>query len=157
MCLIIDANFAHKFGNPSDEDVAPIVRWLKKPRSRANIVIGGKLRRELARSGQGFRDFVEELIQAGRFLDKDDGAVEAETEAVVKELDALNWEDADDPHIIALARVSGSRLLASHDSRSGLHAMFKDRRLLDPPGKVYQKPSHKKLLVAAPKCKACQD
>ena len=42
---------------------------------------------------------------------------------------------SNDQHVIALAIVSGARLLYSNDRR--LQRDFKDRRLIDPPGKVY--------------------
>jgi hypothetical protein len=155
MCLIIDANVAHKFDDPPHEDVKPVVHWLlgKHKKKLPRAVIGGKLRAELQQAGEAIRRFLRILGQAGRLLDIADRRVDAEQEEVENSLNRENVQHADDPHVLALARVSGSRLLASEDSRSGLHALFKDRRFLKPPGKVYQNASHEHLLRAAPDCK----
>jgi hypothetical protein len=155
MCIIVDANVAHKFSNPPHRDVRPVVSWLrnKKPRQRLpRLVVGGKLREELHRAGEVIRKFLLELRRAGRLYDIADDEVNEETQTVVRLLKKLQ-EKSDDPHVLALARVSGSRLLASDDSRSGLHALFKDKRLLDPPGQVYRKAKHQHLLREAPDCK----
>ena len=61
-------------------------------------------------------------------IEKDDGEVNEEEEKVAREFAEAGLENADDPHIIALARLSGARLLISKDRKSGLHAIFKDRR-----------------------------
>jgi hypothetical protein len=156
MCIIIDANVAHKFTEPPHADFAPVVSWLlssKKKQRLPRLAIGGKLRKELRQAGKAIRGFLLSLNRAGRLYDVDDDRVDAETRAVVELLEEAEIAKADDPHILALARVSGSRLLASEDSRSGLHALFKDRRFLKPPGKVYQNASHERLLRKAPECK----
>jgi hypothetical protein len=155
LCIIIDANVAHMFGTPPHPDMAPIVRWLTQPRTKEHAVTGGELRRELDRV-EAIRRFFRKLKEAGRLIYKKDELVDEETEKVRQEFEKLNMQHADDPHVIALARMSGSRLLASHDKSSGLHAIFKDRRFLDPPGKIYQNRKHMKLLRKAPKCKTCQ-
>jgi hypothetical protein len=154
MCLIIDTNIAHKFEEPH-QDVQPIVRWLlgKHKKKPPRAVIGRQLREELNNAGEGIRRFLQTLGRAGRLLDIDNDVVTAEQTEVEALLERNNIRGADDPHVLALARVSGSRLLASQDSRSGLHALFKDRRFLQPPGKVYQNASHERLLHAAPACK----
>jgi hypothetical protein len=52
---------------------------------------------------------------------------------------------SDDPHIIALAKVSGARLLCSKDQN--LHTDFGNRVFIDKPrGNIYQNQSHAKLL-----------
>lgn len=53
---------------------------------------------------------------------------------------------SDDPHILALALVSGVRLLCSRDT--ALHADFKNPRILRPAGSVYQNRRHRHLLRA---------
>ena len=158
MCLIIDANMAHKFGDPPHEDVQPVVTWLfpkrkQRRKKRPRVVVGGKLRWELERAGTAIADFLATLDQAGQLLRIADTPVIAEEAEVNKLLEQENIPGANDPHVLALARVSGSRLLASADKRSRLQALFKDRRFLDPPGKVYQRASHQHLLRAAPDCK----
>jgi hypothetical protein len=155
MCLIIDANMAHKFGEPPHDDVKPVVVWLlgKHKKRLPRAVIGGKLRRELERTGQAILRFLRTLRQAGRLLDIEDRQVDNEQQEVESLLEECEIEGVDDQHVLALARVSGSRLLASGDASTKLHALFKDRRFLNPPGKVYQKAAHEPLLRKAPDCK----
>ncbi|MCI0459092.1 MAG: type II toxin-antitoxin system VapC family toxin [Gemmataceae bacterium] len=152
MCIIIDANVAHKFGQPPHDDVIPVVSWLLNRKHRNQAVIGGRLRKELRDAGQTIQRFLIRLARAGRLVDVPDEEVNAEEEVVRKLFEEEGIEGADDPHILALARVSGARLLISHDKSSRLHELFKDNRFVKG-GKIYQKPSHKGLLWRAPKCK----
>lgn len=153
MCIILDANVAHKFTTPAHQDVEPIVKWLSNRKHLNRAALGGKLRRELQNAGEPIRRFLRKLKQDGRLHEVLDAKVDAGEVQVSKWLAENGFTDADDPHIIALARVSGSRLLVSADASSGLHELFKDRRLLDPPGKIYQTPNHRPLLWRAPRCK----
>ena len=62
----------------------------------------------------------------------DEGELEVRTERVVDR----GGYTSDDPHLLALAQVSGARLLYSNDS--DLQDDFKNRRLIDNPrGRVY--------------------
>lgn len=55
---------------------------------------------------------------------------------------------SDDPHIVALARVSGARVLCSNDD--ALCADFKNPRLLAKPrGKIYRYAEHSRLIKTA--------
>jgi hypothetical protein len=117
------------------------------------VVIGGRLRVELVNAGDSIRRFLARLKQAGRLLEKSDEEVNKEEVVVQKLFDEHGKAKADDPHVIALARISGSRLLASDDRRSGLHGIFKDRIFVDPPGRIYTTSDHAPLLRKAPKCK----
>jgi hypothetical protein len=51
---------------------------------------------------------------------------------------------SNDVHILALARVSGARVLFLRDNN--LHSDFKNTKILRPKGKIYQGQRHKKLL-----------
>ena len=71
---------------------------------------------------------------------------------------------SDDPHIIALAQVSGARLLYSNDK--SLQQDFKNKDLINNPrGKVYItnecrgnfSSGHKKLLVRRDLCQSISD
>ena len=82
------------------------------------------------------------LVPASRF---------AQDEAELKASGELR---SDDPHVLALARQSGARLLYTGDSK--LIADFTDRRIIqEPRGKVYSGAANAKLLTnrvcAAPK------
>ncbi len=144
MCAIVDANVAHEvFGPKRSPAGEKFYDWIKKP--GGGLVVGGKLLAELKKSSH-FRRLASELEKAGlmRTVNKE------KVDAKEKEIEAQC--DSNDPHIIALAQVSGARLLYSCDK--DLHEDFKKKDLIDqPPGKVYSTsqskdftPAHKKLL-----------
>ena len=128
MCAILDANVAHEvFSRNQTEAGRAFFRWLnERPR---RLAVGGKLRRELARNGTAERWLVEG-IRAGRVRNARDDDVNR----LADELEGSCRSD--DPHVIALARVSGARLLYSNDQ--ALHQDFGDKDLLNRPrGKVF--------------------
>ncbi|MBI3824329.1 MAG: hypothetical protein HY289_16815 [Planctomycetes bacterium] len=157
MCLIIDTCVAHRFAGPPylDGDVKPIVAWLlpKKRMSHRHVAIGGKLRSELMLAGENFRRFLEALRQRGGVLDFSDDDVNQESTKVERLFAEHDITGADDPHVIALARVSGSRLLYTEDNKTKLVDLFRDRRFLHPPGRVYKSKLNKSLLRNPKKCK----
>jgi len=128
MCAILDANVAHEvFTTPQTEAGREFLRWLTRRQGR--LVVGGKLRRELARHRAAER-WIVEGIRAGRVR----AARNDDVDKLAKEL--AGSCRSDDPHIIALARISGARLLYSNDR--ALHQDFGDRDLLKHPrGKVF--------------------
>jgi len=140
MCLIIDANVAPAVfgGNSNSSDFRPIIDWLTSPRRNGKLVVGGKLKDELFRIENAHR-FIIRLLQAGRARDITEN-VDEETEKV-RNMPELK---SDDPHIIALAKVSGARILCSNDK--DLREDFRNRRILNPPGHIYQNAKHKPLL-----------
>lgn len=139
MSLIIDANCAGDAlsGRPS-ADFVPIVDALLK--GVAKLVVGGKLKQEYQRHGPTWR-YLRILDQAGRARFVDDSAVDAEEERLVGAFQLRS----DDPHVLALARVSGARLLCSRDQN--LHADFDNPEIIsDPRGYIYQAAAHRKLI-----------
>ena len=143
MCIIVDANKLGEFlAEPAHEDAEPIRRWLHRPRGAGALVystegkfaseLGNEARRKLAdylRAGRA------RLVPASRF---------AEDEA---RLNASGMLRSDDPHVLALARASGARLLYTGDQ--DLIADFKDRRLIGTPrGRIYSGSANANLLTA---------
>ena len=131
MCAIVDANAAHEvFGTNRPMAGRGFFDWLNTGGGR--LVVGGKLREELRRSSGGFRTWAQQAVLAARLRIKEDTEVNARTE----ELGSDASLRSDDPHVIALAQVSGARLLYSNDG--DLQVDFKNRDLIDEPrGKVY--------------------
>ena len=152
MCIIVDTNVAHKFTQPPDEAVKPVIDWLLSKKQSNQLAVGGRLRKELFRSGEPFRRLYLQLDRVGRIANVSDELVNADEKEVAALLESLGLV-ADDEHVLALARVCGSRLLASEDSSSGLHAHFKDKRIVNPPGSIYQNATHRHLLKKCPPCK----
>ncbi len=155
MCLIIDACVANRFTELPHENAEPIVKWALsvKPSANRHIVYGGKLKRELLRAGEGIRRFLRNVEQSGRLIEVSEALLNPE-QIIVEELyDRHEIDGADDPHILALARISGSRLLFTEDNRSKLIDLFRDKRFVDPPGKVYKSKANADLLKNPRKCK----
>lgn len=139
MCLIIDTNVLHKVFPSADADHQPIRRALAK--RKATLVYGGELRREYLRSGK-FTASLRRLDQSGAAKIFPDNEIDAKTQAI----EQTGGYQSDDPHILALAIVTGARLLCSDDE--ALSADFKDKRLIDGPrGSVYRQARHVHLIL----------
>lgn len=140
VCIIIDANVADAVCSCTD-DAKPVVDWLTT--GNGKLVYGGKNAEELMKLSDVQR-FIRSLFQAGRAVSVD-GETLAQAE---RRINAKRVCRSNDCHVIALAVVSGARLLYSHDK--ALHADFKNEKLIsNPRGSVYQKKSHAKLLRKA--------
>jgi hypothetical protein len=148
MCLIIDANLTHQIlTQPPDDDFKPVLDWLTLPSQNGQLVTGGKAADELLKMGAP-RRFIRALAQAGRLRLIPKASVYAE-QAIVLATDLCK---SDDPHIIALARVSGARVLCSYDK--ALHADFKNPNLVSKPrGKIYQNATPRHLLQHTAACR----
>lgn len=95
------------------------------------------------------RRYFAELLRSGRARRYPDEEVDAE-EALVQNTGLCV---SDDPHVIALARVSGARVLFSEDR--DLWNDFRNPRLVPPRGgKIYRKAQHTPLLRDARRCRA---
>jgi hypothetical protein len=103
-------------------------------------VYGGRLKRELIKNAQ-VRRLIALLDSVGRARQVSDSDVDTEEAALLQAEACLS----DDPHVIALARVSDARVLCSEDV--DLIADFRNKRLIDEPrGKIYSRPAHAHLL-----------
>lgn len=142
MCLIIDVNIAPKVLLPIDDADFKHVqeRLFAMHGLTATLVYGGYLKVEYERI-QSIWPFLRRLDQMGRVRIIDSSLVEAEQEQVL----ALGLCCSDDPHIIALARVSDVRLLCSDDA--DLAKDFTNVSLIEPRGKVYKKAAHRHLIA----------
>lgn len=137
MCLIIDANVASEVRAKNTLRANEVLRWLVE--RDGMIVYGGKLTDELRKAGLG--GLLLELDRAGKAFRVSDHEVLAELAAVNR----AAAHASDDPHILALARASGARILYSDDN--ALRDDFKSKAILGGrAGKVYSDASHKHLL-----------
>ena len=130
MCAIVDANVAYQvFGEDRPPAGKRFFDWLSSPRGQ--LVVGGKLRVELGRD-ERFVLWLKSAIRFGRARsvpdeEVDDRASELRSEGVCT---------SDDEHVLALALVSGARLLYTNDT--ALIGDFKNRSIVAAPrGKVY--------------------
>ncbi len=131
MCAIVDANVASEvFGENPPPAAAKFLDWITD--GRGVLVVGGKLYAELDGHSPDFRLWATQAILARQMR------VVNEDEVNAKERQICNAgrHRSNDPHVLALAQVSGARLLYSNDR--DLQQDFGDRRLVDQPrGKVY--------------------
>lgn len=128
MCAIVDADVADQVFGQGDRPEAgrEFFEWLNTGRGR--MVTGGENLRELSRTSA--EKWMQGAIAAGRvqILEKtkiDDKASDLEIACV-----------SNDPHVVALAQISGARLLYSNDRC--LHQDFRNKALVDQPrGSIY--------------------
>lgn len=137
MCIIVDANRVSVFLDKQKNESRPIHDWLS--RGHGAVVYGGKLTEELSKNDK-MRRLLVTLNRAGQ-------AKEISKADILEKLTALPTNiQSDDPHIIALAQASGSRLLYTHDDN--LIEDFKNANLISSPrGKIYKREENANLLT----------
>ena len=149
MCAIIDANVVHEtVGNGATPAGRAFLKAMKPSR---RMVVGGKLYDEL-KTNRAFREWLAAASRAGRVLQVNAAAVD---EAAAR----LSGQcESNDEHVIALAQVSGARLLFTKDE--ALMRDFRNPALCRPRGTVYTTattqdftPAMKKLLNRS-RCRA---
>lgn len=138
MCAIIDANvLGDVFGPKPTQAGKEFFDWITDPKGSGRLICGGELQKELMGSSKGFREWARVALNTGRMRNINEGEVEREMAQIRKSSILSN-----DPHILALAQVSGARLLYSNDKT--LHKDFKNPALIDPAGSIYSKLMKKK-------------
>lgn len=154
MCAIVDNNVASEvFGRNPPEAGRHFRRWLGGRNGR--LVVGGRLLEEL-RGSSDFREWFQQNELSGRLLQVSAEEVGWQEERITRS----KLQTSDDEHFLALAVVSGSRLLYTSDN-----LLMDDSRNRDiisgPPGKIYTtrdrkdyRPTHRKLLGMKNLCRA---
>ena len=142
MCIIVDANKLGAFlADPADEDSRPIRRWLDRGAGSLVYSTGGRFAQEIrGRVRAKLADYVRagraKLVPESRFA-ADERSLEARADL-----------RSDDPHVLALARTAGVRLLYTGDRNLILD--FKDKNFIDRPrGKVYSGAHNATLLTGS--------
>ena len=142
MCMIVDANALADFlADPIRDDAAPIHDWIERGWGTLIYSTEGRYGAELNRS-PNLKRKLEDYARRGRAR-----VIPAE-EVAHDERELARRADlrSDDPHVLALARTSGARLLYTADNE--LIADFKNKAILDNPrGKVYSGVSNRRLLT----------
>lgn len=147
MCAIVDANVASEvFGSHPQLAADKFLDWIEK--EGGLLVVGGRLLGELEQSSEGFRKWASVAVGAGKMKIVNESVVATKE----KQIEHEGICQSNDPHVIALAQVSGARLLYSKDV--DLQHDFKNKQLIDKPrGKVYSAPNHTHLLKNKNLCK----
>ena len=131
MCAIVDNNVRDQvFGEDNNSPAGRLfLDWLSN--GQGKLVVGGDLLRELDEYGD-FNRWLRTALARNNALAVDDAVVDDETQALRQQGRCRS----DDEHVIALARVSGARLLFTNDA--DLQTDFKDRNLIsNPRGVIY--------------------
>lgn len=140
MCAIIDNNVRHEaFGEPSVQTAAGqfFIEWVNS--GRGKLVTGGRLHAELSGYGN-FSQWFRQALRLGNAINIPDEMVAAETTA----LESRRICKSDDAHVLALARVSGARLLFTNDQ--ALQEDFGNRAIIqEPRGRVYTTRIHQEV------------
>ena len=132
MCAIVDTNVYHQVFSTGSQSSAGkyFLDWLMRGNG-GTLVSGGGHLRELNRIADFKRVFAERL-QAGRARRISDEVVDSETET----LRSQGICRSNDEHVVALAKVSGARLLFTNDN--ALQDDFRDRQIIrGTRGRVY--------------------
>ena len=128
MCAILDNDcVGDVFSGSVDTAAAQFFDWMNTRRCR--LVVGGQLRRELMKT-QAFQVWARTAFQDGRLRRENDDAVDQLAAELVESGACVS----DDPHTIALAQISGARLLYSKDE--DLRRDFRNVDLLRPRGRL---------------------
>lgn len=134
MCAIVDASVIGELWDGGNSEAGRgFRRWVEGP--NGSLVLGGKLTRELA--SENASRWIVQLNMAGKLITIDNQCVDDLTASLERcsPVDTMHCK-SNDHHIIALARISGARLLFSNDKE--LQQDFKNPRLLNQPrGTVY--------------------
>lgn len=130
MCVIVDNSVSHHVftDNPS-EAAQRLLNWIDSGQSR--FVAGGKLLHEL-KGNSTFKIWMNEALKRGTARRIGPARVTAR----VKVLQQNNQLRSNDTHVIALAQLTGARLLFSDDK--ALNRDFENPNLIHSPnGSVY--------------------
>ena len=135
--MILDANTFGKFRNSSDEDMAPVWKWLDNKNGKIVYSNTKKFEDEWERGGMShLRD---QMMRAGQ--------LKLVSEGVQEKTHELEGEIvSNDAHIIALALIAEVKVLVSYrEGDRDLFADFKNRELVG--GKVYTRKTHTRMLT----------
>ncbi len=131
MCAILDADVVGEVFRRGRQGAGnEFYQWITT--GKGHLVAGGKLLAELKKGLASFKEWERQLTLSGKLSVVAANRVDGRAEELRREKRCVSG----DAHIIALAQVSGARLLYSNDSN--LHRDFKDKTLIDGPrGKIY--------------------
>lgn len=131
MCAIVDANVTHLVFGPRQSDAGKqILQWIQQKPNR--LWSGGLLYREMQDNSVEFRRWAvqAQLAQRIRILPEDE--IQRKAARIEQDFDLCSK----DSHVLAIALLSGARLLFSDDQN--LQKDFRDRTVISQPrGKLF--------------------
>lgn len=132
MCAILDNSLRDMvFGSSPTEAATNFRKWIESRKVR--LVVGGHLKKELS-GNRSVKAWLSEGERSGVVQMIDDEKVNVKTSS----LEENSLCKSNDEHVIALAQVSGARLLYAKDEK--LEEDFRNKTLIDKPrGVLYPK------------------
>ena len=153
MCVVADPPTMipmFKVTDPEHIEFAPVRDWVLN--GKGKFIIGGSKYKTELLAITSILPILKELERRGKIVRRADDEVDAEV-AAVKLIEPTN--DFDDPHLVALIRLTGCKLICVRDPRS--HRFLRSVKLYhtssDRP-KLYTKAKNITLLCQA-NIKAC--
>ena len=143
MCLVLDTNCFNSFFDPDNEEFSPALAWLVG--GKGKLVIGGTTYGEELSKAHKYRKMFVNLEKMGKVVSLNLADVDNEEEKVLQIKDEN--KDFDDPHLVAIIRVSKCKIICTNDKRA--HKFLKDKAFYKgcTKPKIYQKKQHKNLLT----------
>lgn len=154
MCVILDTNTFSRFRDPNDEDMEPVREWLRRKNGKIVYSNTEKFKKEWRKGGM--EHWIKERTRTSQFKLVNEGVQEKENE--------LNGKiKSDDEHIIALALVTGVKVLVSYSeykkgekggekgNQKGDSKLFDDFKNIVG-GKVYTRKSHARHMLTKDTC-----
>ncbi len=137
MCVILDTNTFGKFKDPTDEDMAPVWKWLDNRNGKIVYANTKKFEDEWEKGGMSH--LRGQMMRAGQ--------LKLVSEGVQEKTDELKGKIvSNDEHIIALALIAQVKVLVSYrEGDRDLFTDFKNRELVS--GKVYTRKAHARMLT----------
>ena len=140
MCIVADPpTFISMFKStdPGHADFVAVRDWVIG--GPGKFVMGGAKYKSELRAVSSVLPFLAELERKGKIIRRTDAEVDAD-EVAVKAIEPAN--DFDDPHLVALIRLTGCKLICIRDTRA--HKFLRSVRF-------YQSPKHRPSLYTRPK------
>jgi len=124
MCIIVDPPTyisIFKKSDPDYDNFKPVLTWVLN--GNGKFVMGGSEFRKQLGKLYSILSFITQLRKIGKIIVFEDALIDKEL-LTVKEMERS--AEFDDPHLVALVRVSGCRLICVKDNRS--HKYLKDKK-----------------------------
>jgi rRNA-processing protein FCF1 len=135
MCIIVDANAAHRM-HAEDPAGAIVLRWLLKGKGR--LVVSKELLKELSKTA--FRDTIAVLDRAARVCRAD----EVKCQEIRDKLEKDGDMKSNDGHVLAIVLSESCDLVFTHDNP--LHIDLKNKKLVPNGCSIFQTSDHGHLL-----------
>ncbi len=147
MCIIVDTNRLSVFlRKPNNEDVVPIRDWLNKGWGKVIYSTGGKFEKDI---NEFAISALNELARGGKAR----LIPQQQLKSNISRLEKDSNHTSNDVHVLALAIVSGARLLYTEDRAlkdDFKKGKWRNGRLIigSPRGKIYSSKDNSDLLTA---------